>query len=268
MKNFFLLDGCDFHFCLHVLSVHKEGKKKKRGRFLFSLRFGPSAANPLYTLPSFPAIRPRPSQSRRPAKEPDSRGTRAASPPPQKKPWNAFLLRCTFHHPAGNGCNPPFSTPLPKESTPTHSDTSTPLMAFEKLPFKPSKVLQPTQTTDGSSRVQVLVHAANVTFSRHCIHLQRYNVLAKIMKWAALGSPNPSTPNSPTTCLKTLCCLSPKRRLIRNLGRSHGMFPVWLRAHRKHSHQGKGWTGGMVCQWNPSGPIRADMVVLASRWES
>lgn len=160
----------------------RKEKKKKLGRFLFSLRFGPSAANPLYTLPSFPAIRPRPSQSRRPAKEPDSRGTHAASPtPPQKKTLECISAALHFSPSSREWMQPPRSPPpLPKESTPTHSDTSTPLMAFEKLPFKPSKVLQPTQTTDGSSsRVQVLVHAANVTFSRHCIHLQRYNVLPK-----------------------------------------------------------------------------------------
>lgn len=114
--------------------------------------------------------------------------------PKKKKTLECISAVLHFSPSSGEWMQTPVLHPPPKESTPTHSDTSTPLMAFKKLPFKLSKVLQPTQTTYESSWVQVLVHVVNETFSRHRIHLQQYNVLTKKNLQAALGSPNSPTP--------------------------------------------------------------------------
>lgn len=123
---FLMVHSCDFsplvsHFNVlwqRFLSINNKKVKAKN----ISLWFGPFTANHLYTLLSFPAIKLRRSQTHSPAKEPDSRGTRGAIPPP----WNAFLLRCTFHHPHGNGCRPT-STPQskkPQQHPPTDTNTA------------------------------------------------------------------------------------------------------------------------------------------------
>lgn len=246
------LCGCDFHFffCLHVLLAHKEGEREAGDVFSFRSGLAPALLT-LYTLsPLFlPLGRDQAKATDQPKNlivvEPVQLPQPPPAPlPPPKNLGMHFCCAALFAIERGMDVNPhhhqtptpPTPTVLPKESTPTHSDTSTPLMAFEKLPFKPSKV-PAAYTNSGREppRYEFPCVSPVVTFSPHGIHLQRYKVLTeKKMKGVALGS-NPPAP----ICVKTLCCLSPKRRLLaRNLGRSHGMFPAWLRAPRKHSHQG------------------------------